>query len=322
LRTRLLAGVLALTLVVSPVLQAQGTMLFTMNLASPDAYGFAGAYPTDGSSGSSLNNGTYYTFTHRAGSGPTSGNAAEIAMIPVTPPVAGGANPCSSQPSCQDYVGWGGTGWSTAIAQGGSLYIRMYFRVTAWNDPRSFDGGTWGGKMILVGDGCSDDTNRVIWNFQSSTTGASSAPQFELDKNIQGVGINYTLPTDGAWHAYQARFRTSSTDIATDGQIQIWRDSDVEGSPTASSGTFAWDSDCIGSGSATNMKTGAYMDWVVTTAGGQSVTYQFGGLEFSTGFDNTWAADMGAAPPGSAYRFRFRTAWQLIMDPRTWARLG
>jgi hypothetical protein len=287
---RFYAALLAIFLTAVSILPAQGTIMFQLNVNNPPTYGFTGAYPTDGSSGQWANEGVYYEFRDLATSGPTGDNALEFEYIAVTPPVTGGAVNCTDVASCEHYPGFGGPSYSaTEIAQGDDIFVRVYFQITAFNDPRKFDGGAWGGKLMILGDGCTS-SNRVMMNIQSETTG-TSFPVWNLDKNIFGVGVQNRMPTDFQWHAYQFRFQSSSTAIATDASIHYWEDNDNEGSPTQSSVSgFTWDPSCWND----NFRV-SFMNWLMTTAGGQQAAYRFGGIEVSTAFDNTWYADMGGA---------------------------
>jgi hypothetical protein len=312
---RTVAACVALALALGPflpALQAQGTILFEMNLASPNAYGFGGGNPTDGSSGQSNNNGTFYTFTHRAAAGPGGGNAAELAMTPITVPTGS----CAGQGSCEGYIGWGYPSPWSARSQGSSLFFRFRIKFTAFNDPRRADSGGWGGKFILVGDSCSPDTDRIIANLESASIGTSQ-PRLTIDKNINGVGTNVNLSAPGTWDNIQMQVLSSSTTSATDGIMRIWKNNDVEGSPDASSATLAWNSACFHS----NMKMGTYMDWLVSTVGGAQATWQIGAFEVGTAFDATWNGGAESPPvypvtPGGS-RFRSRVA--SVLDAwQTW----
>jgi hypothetical protein len=286
---RRLALVAALALVAQPVLGpvvgsllAQGTVMFQMNMANPNTYGFSGGNPTDGVSGQSTNNGVFYTFSHQATAGPSGGPAARITMIDINAPLGS----CVSQGTCEGYVGWGYPSYSaTEITQGNSIWIHLYMQVVAFSAPLRVDGGAWGGKMILVGDGCVT-ADRWIINLEAAGIG-SSTPRWNIDKNISGVGFTNDLPTDFAWHAYVFELDTSTTSGTTDAVMRYFEDTD-SGTPTQSStSSIAWASGCLNE----NLKLGSYPDWL--TSG--TATYQFGGMKVSTARDSSWFANMTTA---------------------------
>jgi hypothetical protein len=209
----------------SPILHAQ------MTTATVAAHGFGGANPQDGgASNQSLNNGDYYTYTHRPGLGPGGSDAAELDFIPVNPPVTVGVdNPCTDKASCEGYSGWGQASLQGSdFADDTNLYVHWTFKAAAYNDPREafdndgFEGvSTAGGKAILLGDGSEGgelDTHRVIVNVESTGAGAT-LPRWNIQKNTDGAPSRITYNVaDTGWHAYALWIDTSSVARANTAQ--------------------------------------------------------------------------------------------------------
>jgi hypothetical protein len=264
--------------------------LFRADFNSPGThFDFAGA----GSDPSGAE-GSRWDRTHRATSGPSGGGCLEYEYYPVSI-----ATINAETGNGQYFTNYATTSFAS-IAQGGSLYYRLYVKAQVFTNPdvwASDLGGdveddAWTMKWSILA-GNSSNNERIITHF--------SYDAFPANTLAIVIGLNVEDPpnrtdglvlTLGQWHAIQLQIKTSSTAGATNGFFKGWKDTDIEGSPSVTTPENLVVN--VPAAGWTNASFNEFQN--KTLALGQvptpSIRYQIGAFEIGTTFDSTWFATM------------------------------
>ena len=260
--------------------EAQTTPIFRMNCGSTGAnYPVCGFTTTVGEA----RRGTFWNRTWVPGAGPNGEGVVQFSHI-------------GTSTQAEYYAGWRFDA-APPVPQGQSRYIRYKIRLMSPVNLPAADGGGWGGKFIIFGDGADWSPNPARTRFISnlrSVPGGLTQYLLRSEMNIDGPPSrmdqgNLTL---GVWHSVQMKIRSSSTTSSGNGRLFLYLDghNSSESTPTSqSSGDVQINTD----GWHGALGFGYYFQ---TLGPGGSAVYQVTGFEYDDQFDPNWHTG-GTTPP-------------------------
>lgn len=164
------------------------------------------------------------------GGGPTGDNAYELTQL---------FNPGGSYYGGQFYWGWGGFVEPQDPPRGAARYYRFRMRFSSNSNLQSGSENPLGllspvsNKILMVGDGCTQDPCRVILNYLANQTTWNGVEFFRIQTDggeNPGTTGQFLV---GTWLNIQVELRSSTTASSGNGSYKIWINNNNYNSPNA-----------------------------------------------------------------------------------------